>query len=480
MSSFPSVPRPSTPDGPDPRVGTVFADKWRLDRVLGRGGMATVYAAVHRNRSRVAIKVLHAGLPEEVLTRFLKEGYLNNIVEHPGAIHTLDDGVLPDGAAYLVMELLDGENLRERIEREGPMALPDAVGIATAVLDVLEAAHTAKIVHRDVKPDNVFLLRTGGTKLLDFGIARERILGASRSETVVGLVMGSPGFMAPEQALGLTDEIDERTDLWAAGATLFFALTGRELRNGRTVEEKLAMAMGVLPRIALLAPELPLPIAVVLDRALAYDRDARFPSAVDMRRALMTAQGTALASPRTGTPTGTQYVLPPSVSRRASGLSDAGRSGASSITPAPGLELRAPVGERRATNAKTMGLAAALALSVVALGAFAAWPSPATPAMQVQGSARTSPTVPDHLEVLEGAAAPQAASTVSVATATAPPVSPALEGTPRDIAPDASTTPLVPLSPRSRSPAPTLPGREPRVAAPPSPTTHDPLSRGRN
>jgi len=475
MSSFPSAPRPPSPDDPDPRIGTVVAEKWRLDRVLGRGGMATVYAAVHRNRSRVAIKVLHAGLPDEVFTRFLKEGYLNNIVEHPGAIHTLDDGVLPDGAAYLVMELLDGENLRERIDRTGPMALPDAARIATAVLDVLEAAHAAKIVHRDVKPDNVFLLRSGGTKLLDFGIARERILGAAGSETVVGLVMGSPGFMAPEQATGLTDEIDERTDLWAVAATLFFALTGRELRSGRTVEERLAMAMGVLPGVGLLAPALPLPVAAFLDRALAFDRGARFPSAGEMRRALVTAQGAALASPRTGT----QYVLPPSVSKQpsASGLPAAGRSEVSSITPALGHELRRPAGEPRGTRKGVMWLAGMLVVGLVALAAFAAWPSP-TPAAVMQGIAQTSPAVPSALEILEGGTTPQAPPTVSAATATAPPVSPARAAPPRAIAPDAATpSPLPP--PRAKSSSPTLPSRESRSAAPPSPMP-DPLSRGRN
>lgn len=288
MATFPSVPGSFPSDPADARVGTIVGGKWRLDRVLGRGGMATVYAATHRNRSRVAIKILHAHHHGEIVERFAKEGYLGNVVEHPGAARTLDDGVTDDGAPFLVMELLEGESLHQRLERTGPLPLEEACYVAHQVLDVLAVAHTCQLVHRDVKPENVFLLRNGGVKLLDFGIARERIF-AETPGTISGFILGSPGFMAAEQALGHVQEIDARTDLWAVGATLFVAITGRDLRTGRTPEEKLLAAMQPCPAAQTLAPNIPDSVAAVLDRALAFDRKSRFSSAREMQSALQVA-----------------------------------------------------------------------------------------------------------------------------------------------------------------------------------------------
>jgi serine/threonine-protein kinase len=149
----------------DARLGRVLRGKYRLDRVLGIGGMATVYAATHRNKKRFAIKLLHPELStrENIRTRFLREGYVANSVDHPGAVAVLDDDVAEDGSAFLVMELLEGSALDELADKhEGrklPLAL--ALSIGDALLDVLAAAHGKGIVHRDLKPANVFLTNDG-------------------------------------------------------------------------------------------------------------------------------------------------------------------------------------------------------------------------------------------------------------------------------------------------------------------------------
>src|SRR5580704_7491550 len=171
------------------RVGTTLHNKWRLERLLGVGGMAAVYAATHRNGARGAIKMLHlqVSLDAEARRRFLREGYLANAVGHPGAVSVLDDDVAEDGSAYLVMELLEGESLETRAERRGGRLPPAEVLVyADRLLDVLAAAHHKGIVHRDIKPDNVFVTQDGTLKLLDFGIARLRDGRGSATMTADG------------------------------------------------------------------------------------------------------------------------------------------------------------------------------------------------------------------------------------------------------------------------------------------------------
>lgn len=161
--------------GAQARVGAVLARKYRLERVLGIGGMASVYEAVHlRNGNRVAIKVLHRELAVEayVRARFVREGYASNAVGHAGAVRVLDDDVSEDGTVFLVMDLLEGETLDERRERRGRrLAMAEVTRWTWQVLDVLAVAHAKGIVHRDRKPQNLFLTRDGAPKVLDFGMA---------------------------------------------------------------------------------------------------------------------------------------------------------------------------------------------------------------------------------------------------------------------------------------------------------------------
>ena len=282
------------------RVGSVLRQKWRLDTVIGIGGMASVYAATHRNGSRVAIKMLHpeVAIDQEVTARFLREGYVANAVGHPGTVRVLDDDVAEDGAPFLVMELLEGETLDARLSHGTLMSHDEAVVVADQVLDVLAAAHAKDIVHRDIKPENLFLARTGAVKVLDFGIARLRELSVSTGGgTRAGSVLGTPAYMAPEQALGHWSEVDGRTDIWAVGATLYTLLSGRSVHEGDTVQAQLVLAATRrAPPLASVVPGVSPELAAVVDRALAFERRERWPDAHGMRAALRDARAPSTGS----------------------------------------------------------------------------------------------------------------------------------------------------------------------------------------
>jgi eukaryotic-like serine/threonine-protein kinase len=272
------------------RVGTTLNGKYRIDSVLGIGGMAVVYAATHRNQKRFAVKMLHRELSLEgdIHARFLREGYAANTVNHPGAVAVLDDDVAEDGAAFLVMELLEGQTVDGLSERcEGRLPLHAALGIAYQTLDVLEAAHKSAIVHRDIKPANLFLMRDGRVKVLDFGIARLRDATASHLATRTGAMLGTPAFMAPEQALGEVSEVGPQTDVWAVGATLFTLISGALVHEATNPSQLLVRAATMPPRsLSAVAPDTPAPVVDLVAQALAFDRAARWPTAAAMREAI--------------------------------------------------------------------------------------------------------------------------------------------------------------------------------------------------
>src|SRR5450432_1289103 len=272
------------------RIGTVLKHKWRLDKVIGVGGMAVVYAATHRNKKRAAIKMLHPELSMDsaIRERFLREGYVANSVGHRGAVAVDDDDVSEDGLAYLVMELLDGETIEQRWERKGRILSPhEALSVVDQLLDTLAAAHERGIVHRDLKPENMFLTRDGAVKVLDFGIARVRELSSPMSTTQAGATMGTPAFMAPEQARGRWEDVDGRSDLWAVGATVYTLLTGEFVHSGDTASETLALAVTRPARsIGERRPDLHPALIRFVDKALAYDKAARFADAAAMQHAL--------------------------------------------------------------------------------------------------------------------------------------------------------------------------------------------------
>jgi serine/threonine-protein kinase len=279
------------------RIGSTV-DDWRLDRMLGVGAMASVFAASRADGASAAIKILHADFSDvpEVRKRFLREGPLGRALSTvaplcDGIPQVFAGGVTGDGAAYLAMELLDGETLRDKLRQGGPLPESEVLAIADQVLSVLATAHTYGVVHRDLKPENLLVTAQGRVKVLDFGIAR--VLDPlpdgvpvlpEKTATTAGVALGTCHYMAPEQAAGLIASIDGRTDLFGLGATLF------ELLSGRTIHDDLPGAQLLVtaatqsaPPLSSVVPQLPAGVCAVVDRALAFDKLARYPSASVMR-----------------------------------------------------------------------------------------------------------------------------------------------------------------------------------------------------
>ncbi|CAN5484190.1 hypothetical protein BH09MYX1_BH09MYX1_45210 [soil metagenome] len=274
------------------RVGTSLRGKYMLERVLGVGGMAAVFAGTHRNGMRVAIKVLHREVARiaEVKTSFLREGYIANRIDHPGVVRILDDDEDGDGTAFVVMELLDGTTIETEWTRAGKRLPPQTVAaIADKLLDVLDAAHSAGVIHRDIKPDNVFVTTSGEIKVFDFGIAR---LVDSVSMTKSGEMMGTPEFVAPEQAGGAVRDVDSRSDVFSVGAMMLTLLSGAYTQVARSSVEYLIFAATKPARsIFDVMPDVAGGLGHVIDVALSFDKAQRWAGAREMQIALRSAVG---------------------------------------------------------------------------------------------------------------------------------------------------------------------------------------------
>jgi serine/threonine-protein kinase len=272
------------------RAGTVIAGKYRLEHELGAGGMGSVWAAVQEPLGRpVALKVLHAALTAEaqMVARFKREAELAASIHHPNIVQVTDFG-FEDGRAYLVMDRLEGSSLAATLAREGALSEARVRRMALQILDALEAAHARDVVHRDLKPDNIFIVRVSGmelVKLLDFGIASLASRGDEPTMTATGQVLGTPAYMAPEQARG--KRVDGRTDLFAVGAILYEALTGRRAFSGENYHELMfAVVEQEPPPIAEVRGDVTPELVAIVERALAKDADARWPSAKEMHAAV--------------------------------------------------------------------------------------------------------------------------------------------------------------------------------------------------
>jgi serine/threonine-protein kinase len=289
-----SGPPPSTRG----RIGTVINGKWRIDAKIGSGGMSTVFAATHRNNgSRAALKILHSDLAEEdgVRDRFLREGYVANQVRHPGIVEVIDDDISEQGDVYLVVELLEGKTLEAmRIAEKGKLPTDRVLAWGIEALEALAAAHAAKIVHRDLKPDNLFLTTAGRLKILDFGLARLLEGMPAAEKTRAGVMIGTPEYMAPEQATAQRDQIDAQSDVWGMGATMYTLITGKYVHTAGSMREQLiAAATRKAEPIKKVAPWLSDPIAAVIDRSLLFEKHERWPDAKSMLSALVAAAGRA-------------------------------------------------------------------------------------------------------------------------------------------------------------------------------------------
>ncbi len=262
------------------RVGQTLRRKWKLERLIGLGGMAAVYEATHKIGRKAAIKILHPeiAIDKQVRERFEQEALAVNSVGHPGVIEIQDVDETEEGSPFLVMELLEGETLADRVERSPDMPLDALLRIVDHVLDALTACHKKGVIHRDIKPENLFLLTNGKVKLLDFGIARVR----AGVRTAAGTMLGTVAFMPPEQLKG--EAIDSRADLFAVGATMFTVLSGRRIHLAKN-DSQLALFMLTKPAPALLsvASNLHKHVGMVVDRSLAYLPQRRYPDAQTMR-----------------------------------------------------------------------------------------------------------------------------------------------------------------------------------------------------
>ncbi|MGF1464827.1 MAG: serine/threonine-protein kinase [Sandaracinaceae bacterium] len=282
--------------------GFVVGGRYRLETPIGTGGMATVWKATHLalNR-RVAVKFIdrpaHTARTRE---RFLREARVAAAVHHRNVVDIIDFGTTDDGRPYMVMELLVGETLADRMDRAPPLGVGSALAIMARLLSGLGAVHDAGIVHRDLKPENVFLVADPDgvfPKLLDFGVSRA-VAKAGNLESVYpttdNAIVGTPQYMSPEQARGLKD-LDHRADLWSAGVMLFELLTGRLPFDAEVVGDVLIMvATSEPPDFAELRPDLAGPLEHVVKRAMSRRRHARYQDAREMRADLLSA-GASLA-----------------------------------------------------------------------------------------------------------------------------------------------------------------------------------------
>jgi len=274
------------------RVGEVLDGKYRLLRLIGSGGMGGVYEAEHLEIGKhVAVKFLHVEYAKnpEAVRRFHQEARAAAAAGHAGIVDIYDIGKTSDGAPYLVMELLEGESLGGMLKREKAISVALAVAIARGALSALAAAHKKGIVHRDIKPDNIFLEQTSSegpsVKLLDFGVSKMSQLGVP-SATVEGTALGTPHYMAPEQARGeLT--LDARVDVYAMGVILYEMLAGTLPFDAPNYHALILRVIQDPPRpLSEHRPEVPQELAAVIEKALAKAPADRFASAEALAEAL--------------------------------------------------------------------------------------------------------------------------------------------------------------------------------------------------
>ena len=386
-------------------VGDVLAGRYTIVRALGEGGMALVFEGEHvRLGQRVAIKLIRPELAghAELVTRFEREGRAASRLRSRHAARIFDVDVTEAGVPFLTMELLDGNDLAAELERRGPLPIAEAAGYVIQACAALAEAHALGIIHRDVKPSNLFLTTEGGeriVKVLDFGIATSP-LDDDGKLTRTGAVMGTPIYMAPEQFRSAKD-VDGRADVWSLGATLYELLGGRPPFDGSAATVGIAIVTEPLPSLTALRPDVPEGLAAAIERALEKNRNARFHDVIELRGALAPfAHGAALTPPATPTriaPHDAPTLAPRDAVETAHTEIALVRTAPTATKPAaPAVEARRP---RRAL------LALPLAAVAAAVVAFLAWPlhapvsAPVEAARAVETSAAPPPPPPPPIVV---------------------------------------------------------------------------------
>lgn len=456
------------------RVGTVIAQKYRLDEELGRGGMGAVYRAFHLRVHKVfALKMLLGDIARHrsIVSRFQLEAQAAGRIGHPGILDVYDVGEDADGAPFIVMELLRGEPLSVLVRRER-LEVEAALWVAIEVLDVLEAAHKAGIIHRDVKPQNVFLTSTGpddapvrGVKLLDFGIAKFSAPDVS-ALTRSGEIIGSPLYMAPEQAKGEPD-VDERVDVWSVGAMLFEMLTGHCAHTASTPVAVLAKILTEpAPPPSSRGGEKNPELDQVVQKALSINRAERWASAREMRDALVALRKTkgvpALPAPvKPSLPPKSTDATPAAITSTIAAPSTPPPSGLEPTEPAIAYEppaktrLETPAAKAEPKRTPVLPILAIAGMLGAAVYVATRSAPPTPPQVDMSTNAATPPSAPasapPQVDMSTNAAArasgdpPPAASSVQVDMSTKPAAAPSASARPARAqtitAPSASTGP---------------------------------------
>ncbi|HPH67564.1 MAG TPA: protein kinase [Kofleriaceae bacterium] len=275
-------------------IGVQLADTYTIEGLLGTGGMGSVFLASHNRLpgKRVAIKVLNAAVRDaDMLNRFRREAQIASKLGHPNIVDVLDFNTLDDGSPYLVLEFLDGESLADRMAR-GAQPLDFVLSIARQVGSALAAAHRAGVVHRDLKPQNIFLVptevdgfSTERAKVFDFGVSK--ILDSFTVQTQDNQMLGTPQYMSPEQATGRSQDIDGRSDQFALAVIVHELLTGKPAFAGNSIPSILFNVVYEQPApLELAVPDLPAHIREALQCAMQKDLTLRYPTMEEFIRAL--------------------------------------------------------------------------------------------------------------------------------------------------------------------------------------------------
>jgi len=291
------------------RLRDALSDRYRIERELGRGGMATVFLAEDlRHHRQVAIKVLDPEVAAAVGSeRFLREIETVARLTHPHILPLHDSGQA-GGLLYYVMPHVAGESLRQRLEREKQLPVEEALRLAREVADALAYAHRQGVVHRDIKPENV-LLEEGHALVADFGIARAVAGAGGEKLTATGVSVGTPAYMSPEQAAGGRD-VDGRSDLYSLGCVLYEMLAGEAPFTGPTAESLVHQHLNVTPRpVTELRTSVPAPAAAALQRALAKTPADRYTTTGEFAMALAVAAHPGAAPAATSSPRGRRRAM---------------------------------------------------------------------------------------------------------------------------------------------------------------------------
>ncbi len=278
-------------DPADPLLGQTINGAYRIDRLLGQGGMGNVYEAaeLHCNK-RVALKAMHHALAtdKEAVALFRREAEVTIQLDHPHIVHAFDFGVMHTGQPYLVMEFLEGEDLDSRLRRAGRLSSRTALRVIKQTAAALAAIHAKGVVHRDLKPANIFLCdaacKVDYVKVIDFGV--NKACRASELAAQPEPIMGTPHYMSPEQALGQVDTVDERTDQWALACIAWEALSGRTAFAANSIQSLLFQVVYEAPAALCLARGLAPRLESVLLRALCKKKEGRFDSVLAFAQAL--------------------------------------------------------------------------------------------------------------------------------------------------------------------------------------------------